>query len=276
MDFLEANSSYDTASTVIMGIPLDSTVSYRPGTRFASQAIREASYGLESYSPILDRDLADYEINDIGDLELPFGNIEHSLALIRKNVKNLLEERKKILLIGGEHLITFPIMQEFFHVYPQCIIIHFDAHADLREQYQGVANSHACVIRRVVDLFPPSQLIQCGIRSGTKEEFTWMKKHQTLISLNHFEEKISKIPKETPVYITFDCDVFDPSILPGTGTPEPGGLFYQDFILILKTLKKYSLNIVGTDVVELSPHYDHSGVSAITAAKVIREFLLLL
>ncbi|MDH4129203.1 MAG: agmatinase [Spirochaetota bacterium] len=272
--FMSANSSYQSADIVISGYPYDGTSSYRPGSRFAPAAIREASYGLETYSPYYDVDLTEKHIFDEGDLVLPFGNKKAVLKAIQNNTRKLLESNKKVLSLGGEHLITYPIIQEYIKMYPDLIIIHFDAHADLRDEYLEEIESHATVMKLIYNIIGEKRIYQFGIRSGTKEEFIFSKDkcHFFPFTLNNVKEITNCIPNTTPVYITIDLDVLDPSIIPGTGTPEPGGVSYNDLMYNIQFLK--GKNIVGADVVELSPDYDDSKVSNIVAAKVVRELLL--
>lgn len=269
------NSSYNDCQIAIFGIPYDGTVSYRPGTRFGPNAIRNEMYGLETYSPYLNKDLADYNICDLGDMELPFGNTELVLESIGNETKSILDDDKKIVALGGEHLVSYPIIEQFYKKHNDLIVIHFDAHADLREEYLGERLSHASTIKRVHDFLGEEKIYQFGIRSGTKEEFEFAKEHT---NIHLFDLKnISSIKEEilnNPVYLTIDLDVLDPSIFPGTGTPEAGGVSFNELMTALKTLD--TLNIVGADIVELAPHYDTSGVSTAVACKVLRELLLIM
>lgn len=273
--FIGFDSDYNTSKVVLFGVPFDGTTSFRPGTRFAPSAIRPDSYGLETYSPYLDLDLEDYALSDIGDIDLPFGNTQKALNLIAETATKLLEDNKKSLMIGGEHLVTLPAIKAYAKKYPELKIIHFDAHTDLREEYLGESLSHATVIRRCWDIVGDDRIFQFGIRSGMKSEFTWAKSHTNLypFSLDALGDELPKL-QNVPVYLTIDLDVLDPSIFPGTGTPEPGGVTMKELLAALTSLK--GLNIVGADIVELSPSYDHSGVSTAVCCKVIREVSLLL
>ena len=261
---------FDESSWVMVGIPYDGTCSFRPGARFGPELARLASFGLESYSPYQDKDLEDISFYDAGELDLPFGNRDESLAVIGLAARETLAAGKKWLGIGGEHLVTYPVIQEYSQRYNDLAILHFDAHADLRQDYLGEELSHATVIRRSVDIVGADNLAQIGIRSGTKEEFNWMKENKTLI---FSKGDISDTFKSRSIFITIDLDVLDPSLISGTGTPEAGGLTFNQLIDWLLVFK--DCNIVGADIVELSPHYDPTGVSTHTAAKVIREVLLL-
>ncbi len=269
------NSSYSECDIAIFGIPYDGTVSYRPGTRFGPQAIRGEMYGLETYSPYLDKDLAEYKVADIGDIEIPFGNREAVMNMISEETKGILSDNKKVVALGGEHLVSYPVIKEFYEKYSDLIVVHFDAHTDLRDEFFGEQLSHATVIKRVYDFLGDNRIYQFGIRSGLKKEFEFAKKHTRLFK---FDAKslpaLTNEMKGKPVYITIDLDVLDPSVFPGTGTPEAGGLTFKELMDALKTLN--GLNIVGGDIVELSPHYDASGVSTAVACKVLRELLLIM
>ncbi|MDQ0459434.1 agmatinase [Clostridium sardiniense] len=272
--FIGCESEYDKSSVVVFGAPFDSTTSFRPGTRFASQTMRLESWGLESYSPYQDDDLYDMNIFDGGDLELPFGNTEGSLKCIEDFATKVVEDFKIPAMIGGEHLVTLGAFRGVFKKYPDVHVIHFDAHADLRDSYLEQKLSHATVLHRVWDLVGDDKIFQFGIRSGDREEFLWGKDHVFTNKFNcdNLEYAIEKV-KEHPVYVTIDLDVLDPSVFPGTGTPEPGGIEFNT--LLNSILKLKGLNIVGFDINELSPQYDQTGVSTAVACKVLREMLLI-
>lgn len=272
--WLEASDDFSASKVVLIGIPYDGTCSFNPGTRFAPEQIRIASKGLEEYSAYQDKSLEDVDFYDAGELDLPFGDRDEVLRLIKNCTKEVIAKNKTYLGIGGEHLVTLPAFEAYFEKYPDLKLIHFDAHADLREEYLGQKLSHATVIRRISDIIglENKNIIQVGLRSGTKEEFDLIKKHNTLArGIGDFQNKIEKFGK-SPVFLTIDLDVLDPSIMSGTGTQEAGGLFYNEFLEYFMSMK--NLNIVGADVVELAPNLDHSGVSTATAAKIIRELIL--
>ncbi|OUN86665.1 MULTISPECIES: agmatinase [Eubacteriales] len=264
------------ASTMLFGAPFDSTTSYRPGTRFGSAAIRHESYGIESYSPYQDKDLEDANVIDLGDLELCFGDVNKALDRIEERTRHVLHASKRPFMLGGEHLVTLGAFRAVAAMYPDVHIIHFDAHADLRDDYLGAKLSHACVLRRCWELVGDGRIHQFGIRSGDREEFSWGRSH---VSTHRFDfEGLEETLKELegkPVYFTVDLDVMDPSIFPGTGTPEPGGVTF-DALRQAVTLVCSRAKVVGCDVNELSPHYDQSGVSTIVACKIVREMLLAL
>jgi len=259
----------------ILGIPYDGTASYRAGARFGPNAIREASINLETYSPYMDKDLSELKLNDMGNLPfaVSFNRLKDIFEKITENL-DLIKDNIKILTLGGEHSISYFPLQLYLSQYPELLIIHLDAHADLRDGYLGHHYSHASVIRRALDHFDPGhQLVQYGIRSGTQDEFIWMKENKTLLtSLNDLVSFIQAQATTRPIYLTLDLDFFDPSILPGTGTPEAGGETFHNFIKIIKLLR--TKNLVGADVVELAPTIDSTGNSSCFASKIVRELLL--
>ena len=271
--FIACESSYEEAQTVLFGAPYDSTTSYRPGTRFASRAIRSESFGLETYSPYQDKDLEEIQVFDSGDLELSFGRVNLALADIKARTQTILADNKRPFMIGGEHLVTLPAVEATFEKHPDLQVIQFDAHTDLREAYLDAKLSHATVIRRIHDFLGDGKIHQFGIRSGERAEFQFAKEHTNLhkYNLDGLKETVAAL-KDTPVYLTIDLDVFDPGVFPGTGTPEAGGIFFMEFVESLKLISQ--LNIVALDVNELSPTLDQSGASTALACKVVRELLL--
>lgn len=271
--FIGLDASFDEAACVIFGAPMDSTTSYRPGTRFASSSMRQESFGLETYSPYQDKDLEDVKIFDGGDLELPYGNPRAALDMIKTTTKTIIDANKLPCMIGGEHLVTLGAVEAVVEKYPNLRVIHFDAHTDLRDQYLGEKLSHASVIRRIHDLVGDGKIHQFGIRSGERDEFNWAKEHTNLNKFNFTGlSKAVKECQEYPVYLTIDLDVLDPSVFPGTGTPEAGGVTFNQ--LLAAIIEVSALNIVAMDVNELSPVYDQSGASTALACKILRELLL--
>lgn len=271
--FIGCDANYEDARIVIFGAPFDSTTSFRPGTRFASRTMRSESFGLETYSPYQDKDLQEISVFDGGDLELSFGNPLNALDQIKETTNKIIHADKIPCMIGGEHLVTFGAVQAVFESYKELRVIHFDAHTDLREEYLGEPLSHASVIRRIWDLVGDDRIHQFGIRSGEREEFQWAKEHTNLnkFSFQGLEDAITAC-QGYPVYFTIDLDVLDPSVFPGTGTPEAGGVTFKE---LLEAIKKVSvLDIVGMDVNELAPIYDPSGASTAVACKILRELLL--
>lgn len=271
--FIGCDKEYDESEVVLFGAPFDGTTSFRPGTRFASKAMRSESFGIETYSPYQDKDLCDKCIFDGGDLELPFGNVNKTLALIEEFTDKVLDDGKTPVMIGGEHLVTLGTVRAVIKKYPDLNIIHFDAHADLREEYLDETLSHATVMRRIWDIVGDDKIYQFGIRSGDRSEFEFAKEHTKMnkFNLDGLSEVIQKL-KGKPVYFSLDLDILDPSIFPGTGTPEAGGITFKE--LLEGVIQLSGLNIVACDVNELSPAYDHSGVSTAVACKILREILL--
>jgi agmatinase len=277
LSFQSCDSNYEESPVVIFSAPLDTTTSYRPGTRFAGNAIRTESIGIEWYSPYKDMDLKDYKTVDIGDLDLPMGDVNRSLDIIYKTTKKILSDDKKSVMIGGEHLVTYPVVKAYHEQYPDLKIIHLDAHTDLRDEFLGMKLSHATVIKRCYDLLGDNRIYQFGIRSGDKHEFDFAKNGHTTMekfTLNTLDAVIEQI-KSSPVYITIDLDVLDPSVFPGTGTPEPGGISYKELLSALKSFEKLE-NVVGVDMVELAPKIDPTDVSTAVAVKTLRELVLLM
>ncbi len=274
--FLECDKEYREAEIILFGAPFDSTTSYRPGTRFGSSAIRRESFGIESYSPYQDKDLIDAPVMDSGDIELSLGDTAVCLDQIEQRTGEILHDGKLPFMLGGEHLVTLGAFRAVQKIYPDVHILHFDAHADLRNEYLGVKLSHACVLRRCQELIGDGRIHQFGIRSGDREEFAWGKEHVETHRFNFqgLTEVVEKL-KGTSVYFTLDLDVLDPSVFPGTGTPEPGGVSFEDLRKAVTEVCQ-NLRIVGCDVNELSPHYDSSGVSTMVACKIVREMLLAL
>lgn len=272
--FIGCDSSLEESKIVLFGAPFDGTTSFRPGTRFAPNTIRIDSFGLETYSPYQNKDIEDIHVFDSGDVDIVFGNTQKTLDNIYKHAQDIIKQDKIPFLIGGEHLVTYPVVKAVVEKHHEVRVIHFDAHTDLRDEYHGESLSHATVMKKISDLIGNHKIYQFGIRSGLKEEFTFAKENHYIepFTTNTVSDIYDEI-KQYPIYITLDLDVLDPSIMSGTGTPEPGGVSFKELLDALLSLK--GLNIVGLDIVELSPHYDPSGVSTAVACKLIREMLLL-
>ncbi len=269
-DFIGAKKEFESSDIVLLGMPYDCTCSNRPGTRFAPQQIRLESVGIETYSPYFDKDIEDINFYDAGDLEFPFGNAEKMLKIVEDNTSIIYKERKKILGIGGEHLVTLGEILAINKYVKNLAVIQFDAHTDLREQYLTEKLTHSGVMYQISKLTGFDNIAQIGIRSGEKQEFNLMNKYGTH-KTQYFE--LDKF-KDKNIFITIDLDVLDPSLMSGVGTPEAGGLSYLELIGWLKYLKKF--NIIGIDIVELAPDIDISKTSTATACKLIRECLTIL
>ena len=273
--FIGCDANFEEAKIVLFGAPFDSTTSYRPGARFGSSAIRHESFGLETYSPYQNKDLCDIKVFDYGDLELCFGLAEAALLDIEKTAAEILNHNKLPFMIGGEHLVTYGAVKAAVEKYPNLHIIHFDAHADLREDYLGATLSHACVMKRCYDLIGDDKIHQFCIRSGEKSEFEFAREHTDMHPFNFdgLGELVNELREaHTPIYSTVDLDCLDPSIFPGTGTPEAGGITFNELLSAIMLVSK--TNIIGADINELAPMLDTSGVSTAVACKVLREILL--
>ncbi len=271
--FLGCDNEFEDSKIVIFGAPFDSTTSYRPGARFASRIMRAESYGLETYSLYQKKDLEDIGVFDAGDLEVCFGDTNLALKDIEEMTSAILDFGKLPFMIGGEHLVTLGAVRAVSRKYDDLHILHFDAHADLREEYLGATLSHATVMRRIWDIVGDGKIYQFGIRSADRKEYEWGKEHVStrLFGFQGLEEVIAGLEGK-PVYFTLDLDILDTSVFPGTGTPEAGGVSFQE--LLEAVLKVSRLNIVGCDINELSPQLDASGASTAVALKILREMLL--
>lgn len=275
--FIGSHPTWEDAKVILYGMPMDWTVSYRPGSRFGPNRIREVSIGLEEYSPYLDRELHEVSFFDAGDIPLPFGNAQKSLDLIEEYVDSILEKGKFPLGMGGEHLVSWPVFRAMYKKYPDLAIIHMDAHTDLREEYEGEPLSHSTPIRKVAGLIGPENVFSFGIRSGMKEEFEWAKEAGMHISkfevLEPLKQVLPKL-KGRPVYVTIDIDVLDPAHAPGTGTVDAGGITSKELLASIHAIAGSDVKVVGADLVEVAPVYDHSDQTANTASKLLREMLL--
>ena len=275
-----AASEPSRGSVCLLGIGFDGTACFRKGAAAGPAAIRAVSEDLESYSPLLDLDLSEVPpFFDLGDLRIPDASVEEQWQAIGAGFAELaagIDASVRLLTIGGEHSVTFFPVTKYLSLFPDLVLLHLDAHADLRDGYQGFSFSHAAVMKRCVERFGPGhRLIQFGIRSGLREEFAWMRSRGSLVaSADELLAALRALPRNNPVYLTLDLDFFDPAFLPGTGTPEPGGHDFSVFAAIAAELA--AMNLVGCDVVELAPDIDPTGNSAVFAAKVVRELILAL
>lgn len=267
--------------THIIGFGFDGTACFRKGTRHGPDGLRAISEDIESYSPYQDFDLEDFTFYDLGNLE--FGDQAEVEAQWRHASEsfnkifdpiNLAADDVRVLTLGGEHSISYAPIVKYLRQYDDLVVLHLDAHADLRDGFEGYHYSHASIMRRILDHFGPQhELIQYGIRSGTRDEYRFMQEHQTIrTSRQSFLDSVAAIGADRPIYLTLDLDYFDPSFLPGTGTPEPGGEDFHSFVSLVKLLDER--NLVGCDVVELAPQIDPTGNSDVFAAKIVRELLI--
>lgn len=271
--YLEASAEPISGMPALLGVPFEGTACFRKGAARGPDSIREASDCLETYSPVLDRDLSLRPFSDLGNLNLAGADAEKVNILVKEACRHLLSMELTPLLLGGEHSFTPGAVAAVLENHPELAVIQLDAHADLRNEWTNTKWSHACCMRRIREMIPPSRVIQCGIRSGSSEEFDDLRESGCFVapnapSLEHALEKV----KGLPLYITLDLDLLDPSDLPGTGTPEPGGISWKKLEELLAILPWH--RVAACDVVELAPGLDLTGRSSILAAKIIREILL--
>lgn len=275
--FIKSHPKLEESKAVIYGMPMDWTASFRPGSRFGPARIREVSLGLEEYSPYMDRVLEDIKFYDAGDIPLPFGNPQKSIDIIEKYVSEILDAGKFPLGIGGEHLVSWPIFSALHHKYDDYAIIHIDAHADLREEYEGERLSHSTPIRKACELIGSENIFSFGIRSGMREEFQYAEKSNMFMAKFAVVEPLKSIlPKLAGrnVYVTIDIDVLDPAYAPGTGTAEAGGITSKELLDAIVLIANSEVNVIGADLVEVAPIYDPTEQTSIAASKFIREILL--
>ena len=275
--FLCAESAFEPARTVLLGCPFDETASFRRGARLGPQAIREASHGLETYSPELEEDLEDAALCDLGDVDFASDDTGAVLDSIRAEAREIFRAGKRPVFLGGEHLVSLPLVEAALEVFPGLAVFQWDAHADLRDDYLGEKLSHACVMRRILELEGVGPLHQFGIRSGAREEFEWMRANETLRPLT--PEGVESVLEEIgdrPIYLTIDVDVINPGEMSGTGSPEPGGPCFDALMDCISVLDASGARIIGADVVELAPEWDPTGASAVAAAKLVRELALVM
>lgn len=293
--FIGSRPTIEGCDIVLAGIPYDATSSFRAGSRFAPREIRAYSdEALEDFSFHCDRSLADIAFYDAGDLPLMVGNPSLMVSEVRRSVLELTvgspevaasEPRKtayeltltnrRLLAIGGEHLVTYPIFLALREIYPDFTILQLDAHADLRERYAGDALSHSSVMRLCLQE-GLNKLVQYGVRSGTREEYEMRQKDRRIVPATGIADIENAVKDGESVYLSLDLDFFDPAFMPGTGTPEAGGNTFKDYLDVLSLLRRKKINLIGADIVELAPDIDHSKASTAFAAKVTRETLLAL
>lgn len=266
----------DSAGVAIFGVPLDETTSFRPGTRFGPSAAREGSQPLELYSLRQRTSLDPGDYVDLGDLSLPMGSVTDALDVIRTASRHVLARGKKLMIVGGEHLLTLPVVESVLEEYPDLLVVQMDAHADLRQEFTGTRFSHGTVMRRIVDLLGEGRLFQLGIRSADRGELEETKGLTEVHFYSVREPLTALLPRLSgyPVYLSIDIDVVDPAYAAGTGVPEPGGITSQELLDSIGLLK--GQNVVGADLVEVAPAYDATGQTGLLAAAVVRECLLLL
>jgi len=273
--FADANSDYKRARYVICGVPFDGTSSFRLGSRLAPQEMRAASYNFETYSGFFDIDLADVQTHDAGDLEVAT-TIDETLELISLHAEKYVRDGKIPIMLGGEHSLTFPFVNACKQKYPDIGFVVLDAHMDLREEYSGERNSHACISRHIIEDIT-KKYASVGVRSGNREEYEYVRENnirvfsaEDVIS-NGIKKVLEEIRKDIrgPIYLSVDMDAIDPAFAPALGTPEPYGITPRDVREVISCLAP---QIVGFDLVEIAPEYD-SGGTALLGAKLVRDFI---
>lgn len=273
--FIGASDDYANSRAVLFGIGMDFTTSYHPGTRFGPGRIREASYGLELFSYHSLETLEDRTYFDVGDVDVVFGDVNETMGRAERVARQIVQDGKKPFMLGGEHLVSLPCVKAVHEKYgDDLVLMQFDAHADLRQEFLGNPLSHATVMRRCLDFVRPENFYQFGIRSGVYEEYEFATKYAHLYPHEVLKPLRQVLPElgQRPVYITIDIDVMDPAYAPGTGTPEPGGVDSREMIDAILAMK--GLNVVGFDVVEVAPGMDPSDRTVVLGAKLIREAIL--
>jgi len=271
--FADAETDYNKADFIIFGCPYDKTSSFRFGSIHGPDAIREATWNFESFDVLTKSDLSTLRVHDFGNIESITDKTPTDMKnIVTEHATSFVKQHKIPVALGGEHSITPGIIQAF----PQdTSVIILDAHLDFRESYEQEPLNHACTIKRISDYIPLENITVLGIRSAEKEEYTQaIEKHLSFYEASAFREKnitmicneIKKHLQSKSVYLSIDIDVVDPAYAPGVGTPEPFGLHPFD---ILTVFDIFNRNIVGFDVVEVNPLFDH-GQTATLAAKIIR------
>lgn len=271
MTFDFATSNYKNAQIVILGIPYDRSSSYVPGTRFGPSFARIGSVNVETYSPYFNQDLNTLKIHDAGDLVLKFPTVKKTFNQIRKTINKYLKNSQKILIIGGEHTISVPIITEVMQHYPQLHLIQLDAHSDTRDELSGDKYSHATVIKRISEFLSQDRIFQLGLRSVTGPAEN---RNQFLFSVLKHLEYVKNQIGTNPCYLTLDIDVLDCGIFPAVQTPVPNGISFQE--LLAAIVKLSELNIIGCDIVEYNPLTSTNLAYASVISEIIRELILML
>lgn len=273
MRFADADADFKTAKFGILGVPFDATVSYRSGSKFAPNAIRVASWSLESYVLQYDVELTNLPICDLGDLE-EYGNVNLIIDAVEREVRKLIKKQIFPLLLGGEHSLTIGSVRAL-KVKGDVSVVILDAHLDFRDQYLELRNSHACVTKRVSELLTVKNIVVLGVRSMSKEERCCAEKEGLkYYTVDYLQEhgiartlKNSRLKQN--VYLSVDFDVFDPAVAPGVSNPEHGGLGVKEVKEVIDVLAP---KLVGADIVEVCPPYDN-GNTSVLAAKIVRDII---
>jgi agmatinase len=274
--FIAARPEVGGARIALYGIPFEGRVNQRKGAFLGPGEIRRASDLLETYVPALDADLADLGLADAGDLAVPDAEPGPALAAIRADLAAVLDPAQRWVFLGGDHTVTAPIVDVALDRFPDLRVVQFDAHPDLRQEFLGERWNYAAAMTRVLDRLPADRLYQIGLRTGDREE--WVPPRGTRVfpgwagsAADAARTAVEEVGPH-PLYVTLDIDVLDPSVAPGTGSPEPGGMTLPDLLAALRTLGR--ARVIGFDLVEVSPPWDASGRTGVTAAAIVREVLL--
>jgi agmatinase len=270
-----ADRAAERVAAAIFGAPLDMTESFRSGARDGPAAVRYMSDSLESYSPVLDRDLEDLSLQDLGDLTFEGLTVEPALEVITRAMAYAANMARLAIMLGGEHTASLGGFRGIKRLYPEALIIQADAHLDMRANYDGRSFTHATWLNHAGREFGFDVIHQVGLRSGDRAEWQMARGStawsSTDLNLPHaVRDRIGR----RPVYVSIDIDVLDPAHAPGTGCPEPGGVTFRELAQFLYGLD--GLNVVALDVMEVAPELDPANITAAAAAKLVREAVLLL
>lgn len=273
--FIACRASLPDARIVLFGIPFEGSVNLRRGADHGPRDLRLASDSIETYSPVLERDLEDLAIADLGDCELGGGSPREQLARAREEIGRFWRPGRLPVALGGDHTATLPVIEVLAPAVPELRILQLDAHPDLRDEFLGERYNYASAMARVMDVVAPERVFQVGMRTGAREEFQRKVPHLLPAHRIHPVEAVRSLLPELrahPLYVTIDVDVLDPSEAPGTGAPEPGGITAAELVEIVRLLAP--CRIVGTDLMEVAQAWDPSGRTAITASWILREAIL--
>jgi agmatinase len=269
----------------VVGVPFDSGVSYRPGARFGPAHVRESSRLLRPYNPALDIEpFARQQVVDAGDMAVNPFDIGEAIAAIEGGARELLERARRLMTIGGDHTIALPLLRALHAVHGPIAVVHFDAHLDTWDTYFGAAYTHGTPFRRAAEegLLDQSGCLHVGIRGSLYAASDLVQDAELGFQVVHSREvddlgirgvveRLQARVEERPVYVSVDIDVLDPAFAPGTGTPEAGGLTSRELLAILRSFA--DLNLVGADLVEVAPAYDHAEITGIAASHVAYELV---
>ncbi|MEE4277999.1 MAG: agmatinase [Halieaceae bacterium] len=283
---LPVQATAEGLDIALVGVPLDCGTSNRAGSRYGPREIRCESVLVRPYAMATGAAPFDsFQIADTGDVALNTYSLEKSVAIIEAHFDGLLSHGAKTVALGGDHTITLPVLRAQARRYGPLAVVHVDAHADMNDHMFGERVTHGTIFRRAIEegLIDPSAMVQIGLRATgyAADDFDWARRHGVRVvtaeecwyrSLEPLMEEVrEQIGEKRPLYLSFDIDGLDPSVAPGTGTPEPGGLMTSQGLEVIRGV--FGLNLVGADLVEVSPPYDSSGNTALLAANLVFEML---